>query len=100
MSRLLAPVLFLSLVGLAACQGGGGDDDRETCLRLVDHLVDLQLGEAATADGAHAAEIEKHRVILHHAIEERVVAECLKRPRAHTDCALRAASPADLQECD
>jgi hypothetical protein len=99
MSRLLARVLFLSLVGLAACQAGG-DDDRETCLRLVHHLVDVQLGEAATADAAHANEIEKHRAILHHAIEARVVAECLKRPRAHTDCALRAASSADLQECD
>jgi hypothetical protein len=100
MSRVVAPLLFLAVVGLASCQSGGGDDDRETCLRLVDHLVDMQLADAPPADGAHAAEIDKHRAILHHAIEDRVVAECLKRPRAHTDCALRAQTSAALKECD
>lgn len=99
MSRLVPPLLYLLLVGLPSCQSSDGDDDRETCLRLVDHLVDMQLGHVPT-DGSHAAEIGKHRAVLHHAIEDRVVAECLKRPRAHADCAMRAETSAALKECD
>lgn len=100
MSRLVTPLLILVLASLPSCQSSDGDDDRETCLRLVDHLVDLEVADARSADGARATEIDKHRAILHHAIENRVVAECLKRPRAHADCALRAETSAALKDCD
>jgi hypothetical protein len=100
MSQLIAALLLLSVAAFGGCQSGDGDDDRQTCLHLVDHLVDLQLGDEGAGDSAHSAEIAKHRAILRHAIEDRVVADCLKRPRAHTECALHASTSADLKECD
>ena len=94
--------LFLVVIALVftACQSGNEDRDREECARLVDHLVAIQLDDDAPRDSSRAAEREKHRDILGHAIRDRVVADCLKQPAARTACALRASTAAELKECN
>lgn len=91
---------FLAVAPAAACQSGHDRGDREECDRLVDHLVALQLSDSASHVPDRQREVEKHRTILRRAIRDRVVADCLEHPAAHTDCALRARTSAELEECD
>jgi hypothetical protein len=101
MPRLRVLLILAATFALSpSCQSGDGSGDREECDRLVDHLVDIQLADDTAADSLHAGEHEKHRTILRNAIRERVVASCLEGPAAHTDCALRARTSAELKECD
>jgi hypothetical protein len=95
---LLICVVVLTLA--SACQSGHDSDDREECDRLVDHLVTLQLSDSSSQAPERQREVEKHRTILRRAIRDHVVADCLKHPAAHTDCALRARTSAELEECD
>ncbi len=97
----LRRLLFVAIaLPLSSCQLGTDDRDREECARLVDHLVDIQLDGEVPREAQRAAEREKHRAILRHAIHDRVVADCLNRPAAHTECALEAKTSGELKECE
>jgi hypothetical protein len=101
MPRTRSLLLYLAAILLAAsCDSSDGDADREECDRLVDHLVDMQVRDSADRDPHRQAELARHRAALRDAIHERVVTDCLARPAAHTDCALRAHTSAALKECD
>lgn len=101
MPRTRSLLLYVAALVLAAsCQSAESDADREECDRLVEHLVEVQFRDAAASDPVRVAELGRHRAALRSAIHDRVVAACLARPAAHTDCALRARTPAELRECD
>lgn len=93
-------LVLCGVVGLAACWGGDSNDEDRRCEELVDHMVDLQLGEDDPTDPAQAAELEKHRASLRGAIGKRVLADCRSRPSAHQECLLRAANAAEIKECN
>lgn len=98
--RRLRLLLVAIALPVTSCQSGDEDRDREECARLVDHLVDIQLDDDAPRDSSRAAERDKHRAILRHAIHDRVVADCMNQPAARTACALHANSSDELKECD
>lgn len=88
------------VVGLAVAACGVGDGDgatetpREQCVRLRDHLVDVQL-QSVTADR------EQHQAALRAALDVAFVADCVERmdddARA---CRLAAHDAAALVACD
>ena len=95
-------LVSLSLAGLLSCGAGDEDlnDSEEGCRAVVDHIVDLQLGSKETPDSDRMPELEKHRATLRGAVGNRVLADCKTRPTAHRECVLRAASAAELKECN
>ncbi len=88
------------VAGLAVAACGAGDGDgatetpRERCLRLRDHLVDVQL-QSVTADR------DQHQAALRAALDVAFVAECVERMDDEArDCRLAAADAAALVACD
>ncbi len=87
-------------VGLVVAACGAGDGDgatetpREQCLRLRDHLVDVQL-QSVTADR------EQHQAALKAALDVAFVGDCVERMDDEArDCRLAAHDAAALVACD
>lgn len=88
------------VVGLVVAACGAGDGDgatetpREQCLRLRDHLVDVQL-QSVTADR------DQHQAALRAALDVAFVADCVERMDDEARaCRLAASDAASLVACD
>lgn len=96
--RWMAVVGVVAGLAMAACGAGDGDGatetPRERCLRLKDHLVDVQL-QSVTVDRA------QHQAALRAALDVAFVADCVERMDDEArDCRLAASDAAALVACD
>ena len=83
---------------MVACQVGQPErTDAAECAAVVEHMIDLEFPDRPTSPDA--AQLSRHRAAMKAAIRDRVVADCLTRPRAFTDCALAAPTSRAVGEC-
>ena len=88
-------ILFASIL-LIGCQAGIDErGDEAQCAALVEHTVSLEY----PADDERGSELERHRATLKAAIRDRVIADCLAKPRAFAECALEAKSAREMEVC-
>jgi small lipoprotein (TIGR04454 family) len=89
-AKISAVLLALSL---AACGGKGLSKDQ--CNKVVDKMIQLQVGSAATPEM-----IETAKKMAGDALKE-PMDKCMKEgTQAEFDCAMKATSEAEMEKCD
>ena len=100
MARICELVVLVTCLVLAstACQVRDDEgSDKAECAELVDHMVSLEFSGADRS--SDAAELARHRAAMTAAIKDRVIADCLARPRAYSECALAARTSREIGAC-
>jgi hypothetical protein len=97
--RRARAVLVSILVSLAGCQADRDTPDRDACVAVLDHVVDLEVARRDGAPRARPDVLERHRDVLRAAIADRVLGDCMARPTTHAACVQRARTATDLIAC-
>lgn len=89
-------VLLVGLAALFACSHGE-TVDRQKCLELRDHLIDVRLANAAGAEGVDLAQ---HRAAMKQALGEKFLSECEQHTTiAQLRCELKATDLDATRSC-
>lgn len=91
---MLRAALMLLVLGATGCGGGAAPEtDDERCQRMAEHLADLRLA------GLEPQVAERHRELLGHSVDRRLLEWCAAASRAYVDCVLEATDPAEVGAC-